>query len=144
MQIQRIQTLYIFLAVVAMAIFIIVPYGEVDYILNTPIETQKLYTMTEYGILIPAAAAVLLLIVDIFLYSNISFQKTVLTISLLLTLCTIAVVCFTLFKQADAEGMTARFVVWDILLPIAVILEIMGLGAISKDIKLLKSYDRLR
>ena len=133
MQIQRIQTLYIFLAVVAMAIFIIVPYGEVDFISNQPVVTEKLYTMTEYGILIPAAAALLLMIVDIFMYSNIGLQKTVLTIAMLLTLCCIAVVCFTLFKQAEAEGMEARFTVWDILLPIAAILQIMAISAINKD-----------
>ncbi|MBO5456339.1 MAG: DUF4293 family protein [Muribaculaceae bacterium] len=144
MQIQRIQTLYIFLAVVAMAIFIIVPYGEVDFISNQPVVTEKLYTMTEYGILIPAAAALLLMIVDIFMYSNIGLQKTVLTIAMLLTLCCIAVVCFTLFKQAEAEGMEARFTVWDILLPIAAILQIMAISAINKDIKRLKSYDRIR
>ena len=135
MQIQRIQTLYIFLAVVAMAIFIIVPYGEVDFISNQPVVTEKLYTMTEYGILTPAAAALLLMIVDIFMYSNIGLQKTVLTIAMLLTLCCIAVVCFTLFKQAEAEGMEARFTVWDIL---------MAISAINKDIKRLKSYDRIR
>ncbi len=144
MQIQRIQTVYIFLAVIAMAIFIIVPYGEVDFLDNQPIVTQELDTMAEYGILIPAAAAVILLIVDIFMYSNINLQRTVLIISLLLTLCCIAVVCFTLFKQAESEGIEARFTVWDILLPIAALLEIMGVSAINKDIKRLKSYDRIR
>ena len=64
MQIQRIQTVYIFLALVAMMIFVIVPYGEVDYLSGQPVVTEKLYTMYEYGLLIPAAAAVILLIVD--------------------------------------------------------------------------------
>lgn len=87
MQIQRIQTVYIFLALVAMMIFVIVPYGEVDYLSGQPVVTEKLYTMYEYGLLIPAAAAVILLIVDIFLFRNLPLQRTVLTISLLLTLC---------------------------------------------------------
>lgn len=144
MQIQRIQTVYIFLALVAMAIFIIVPYGEVDFIANEPVVTEKLYTMFEYGILIPAAATVILLILDIFLYRNLPLQRTVLTISLLLTLCCIAVVCFIFFKQARAEGLDAHFSVWDILLPLAVVFEILGLGGIVRDIKLLNSYNRLR
>ncbi|MDE5989418.1 MAG: DUF4293 domain-containing protein [Duncaniella sp.] len=144
MQIQRIQTVYIFLAMVAMMIFVIVPYGEVDYLSGQTAVTEKLYTMYEYGLLIPAAATVILLIVDIFLFRNLSLQRRVLTISLLLTLCCIAVVCFILFKQAGAEGMDAHFAVWDILLPVAVILEILGLGGIAKDIKLLNSYNRLR
>ena len=47
MQIQRIQTVYIFLALVAMMIFVIVPYGEVDYLSGQPVVTEKLYTMNE-------------------------------------------------------------------------------------------------
>lgn len=144
MQIQRIQTVYIFLAVVAMMIFVIVPYGEVEYLASQPAVSEKLYTMYEYGLLIPAVATVILLIVDIFLFRNLPLQRTVLTISLLLTLCCIAVVCFTLFKQAGAEGLDAHFSVWDILLPLAVIFEIMALGGIAKDIRLLNSYNRLR
>lgn len=144
MQIQRIQTVYIFFAMVAMAVFMIMPYGEVTDIASQPVVNEKLYTMTEYGLLIPVAATVLLLIIDIFLYRNMSLQKSVLTISLLLTLCSIAVVCFILFKQARAEEMDAIFSVWDILLPIAMVLEILGLGAIKHDIKILNSYNRLR
>lgn len=144
MQIQRIQTVYIFLAVVAMAIFIIMPYGEVYFNDNQPTVTQELYTISEYGILIPAAAATILLLVDIFMYNNIGLQRTVLIIGLLLTLCCIAVVCFTLFNQAKSEGLDANFAVWDILLPIAAILELLAVSAINKDIKRLKSYDRIR
>ncbi|MCM1354879.1 MAG: DUF4293 domain-containing protein [Staphylococcus sp.] len=144
MQIQRIQTVYIFLAIVAMAVFLIVPYGEVHLTSGDVALSEKLYTMSEYGILIPAAATVILLIVDIFFYRNLPMQRSVLTISLLLTLCCIAVVCFILFKQASAEGMNAIFTVWDILLPLAVIFEILGLGGIKRDIKLLNSYNRLR
>lgn len=144
MQIQRIQTVYIFLAMVAMAIFLIVPYGEVHFLNSDTAVSEKLYTMYEYGLLIPVAATVLLLIIDIFFYRNLQLQRTVLTISLLLTLCCIAVVCFILFKQARAEGIDADFAVWDILLPIAVIFEVLGLSGISKDIKLLNSYNRLR
>lgn len=144
MQIQRIQTVYIFLAMVAMAIFLIVPYGEVHDLTVQPAVSEKLYTMYEYGLLIPVAATIILLIVDIFLYRNIALQRKVLTVSLLLTLCCIAVVCFILFKQAGADGLDADFSVWDILLPIAVVFEILGLGAIKRDIKLLNSYNRLR
>ncbi len=142
MQIQRIQSVYIFLAIIAMAIFIIVPYGTV---LHTEAGVSEvLYTMTEYGVLIPTGAVVLLLLTDLFLYRNLALQRTVLLISLMLTLATAAVVCFALFKQGAAEGIDATFSVWDILLPIAVILEILGVRGINHDIRLLRSYDRLR
>ena len=43
-----------------------------------------------------------------------------------------------------AEGIEANFSVWDILLPIAALLEILGVKGINHDIKLLNSYNRLR
>lgn len=142
MQIQRIQSVYIFLAVVAMAIFLIVPYGEIVHLAGGAHEA--LYTMSEYGILIPAGAIIVLLLVALFTYRNLQLQRTITLVSLMLTLATVAVVCFALYKQAGAEELTAHFSVWDILLPIAVILEILAIGGINHDIKLLRSYDRLR
>lgn len=142
MQIQRIQSVYIFLSIIAMAIFLIVPYGEIVHLESGA--SQALYTMSEYGILIPAGAIVILLLTDLFLYRNISLQRTVLLVTLMLTLATVAVVCFALYKQASSEGLDAHFSVWDILLPITVILEILAIGGINRDIKLLRSYDRLR
>lgn len=144
MQIQRIQTVYIFLALVAMIIFIFVPYGAVTHVGDNPVSCESLMTYSEFGILIPAAAAAILLFIDIFLYRNLALQRKVLNICLLLTLCCIAVTCFTLFKEADAQGLEAMFTWWDVLLPVAVIFEILGLSGIIHDIKLLKSYDRLR
>lgn len=144
MQIQRIQSLYIFLAVVAMAIFIIVPYGQAVDLTTNPAVTEKLYTMSEYGLLIPSCVVVILLLAGLFLYRNLSLQRTVVMVTLMLTLATIAVVCFALFKMGKAEGLEASFTVWDILLPIAAFLEIMAVSGINHDIKLLKSYDRLR
>lgn len=144
MQIQRIQTVYIFLALVAMAIFMVVPYGTVYDTTVDPQLSEKLYTFYEYGLIIPVAVSAILLVIDIFLYRNMSLQSTVLTIALLLTMCSIGVVCFALFKQARAEGLDAEYSVWDILLPIAVLFEIFAISAIKHDIKLLNSYNRLR
>lgn len=145
MQIQRIQTVYIFLALVAMLIFLNVPYGEVRYIADAgQVTSGKLYVINEYGIMIPAALTSILLLIDIFLYRNMRFQRKVLSLCLLLTLCCAAVVCFSLFRQAGAEGMKAVLSVWDILLPIAVVLELSGLAGIARDIRLLNSYNRLR
>lgn len=144
MQIQRIQTVYIFLAIVAMAIFMVMPYGEVVALGSTPVVSQPLYTMAEYGILIPVAAIIILLLVDMFMYRNLPLQRTVLVISLMITLAVIATVCFALFKEARADGMDAHFSLWDILLPVAALFEILGIKGIMKDIKLLNSYNRLR
>ena len=143
MQIQRIQTVYIFLSIIAMAVFMFVPYGEIVSVMQQA-DAMSLYTMTEYGILVPVCAIIILLLIDLFLYRNLPLQRTVLVISLMLTLAVIATVCFTLFKEARAEGIDAHFTVWDILLPIVALLEILGVKGISNDIKLLNSYNRLR
>lgn len=143
MQIQRIQTVYIFLSIIAMAVFMFVPYGEIVSIMQQT-DAMSLYTMTEYGILVPVCAIIILLLIDLFLYRNLPLQRTVLVISLMLTLAVIATVCFTLFKEARTEGIDAHFTVWDILLPIAALLEILGVKGINNDIKLLNSYNRLR
>ena len=100
MQIQRIQTLYIFLSIIAMAIFVVVPYGEVIDLTADPQVSTSLYTMSEYGILIPAGAVIILLLTDMFLFRNMPLQRTVLVICLMLTLALIATVCFALYKQA--------------------------------------------
>ena len=144
MQIQRIQTVYIFLSIVAMAIFMVMPYGEIVALHQTPVVSEPLYTFAEYGILIPVAAVIILLLIDMFLYHNPALQRTVLIISLMITLAVIATVCFGLFKEARAEGMDAHFSLWDILLPVAALFEILGIKGIMKDINTLKSYDRLR
>ena len=144
MQIQRIQTVYIFLALVAMAVFMVVPYGVVTALGQTPVASEYLYSMAEYGILIPIAAIIILLLLDIFLYRNMPLQRTVLVISFMITLAVIATVCFALYKEARAEGVDAHFTVWDILLPLAALFEILGIKGIMNDIKLLNSYNRLR
>ena len=82
MQIQRIQTVYIFLSIIAMAVFLIVPYGEIEILSQSPVVTEPLYTMAEYGILIPVCAIIILLLIDMFLYRNLPLQRTVLVVSL--------------------------------------------------------------
>lgn len=144
MQIQRIQSVYIFLAIVAMAIFIVVPYGQAEVITESSVTYERLYTMAEYGILIPTAAIVILLLVDLFLFRNLPLQRTVLVVSLMITLATVATVCFTLLGVTRNPGMDAHFSVWDILPVAAALFEILGIKGIMHDIKLLNSYNRLR
>lgn len=144
MQIQRIQTIYIFLSLVAMVIFMIVPYGQVVAVGPETVTAEMLETMTEWGLIIPVAAIIILLLVDIFFYRNLRLQRQVLVVSLMLTLAVVATVCFALFKQGEAEGIDAHFTWWDLLLAASVIFEILGVKGINNDIKLLNSYNRLR
>lgn len=142
MQIQRIQSLYILLAILAMAVFIIVPYGEVVSLADGV--TSPLYTMFEYGVVIPSACVLVLLMADLFMYANPKQQRKVLWITMMLTLATAATVCFAVYMQAGAEGLDAHLSWWDLLLVAAVVLEGLAVKGITHDIKLLNSYNRLR
>ena len=145
MQIQRIQSVYIFLAIVMLAIFAIVPFGEVVSLEGQAVGTpDPLYVMENPGILIPTGAIILLLLVALFMFRNLRAQQGMMVFTLFLTLSLIAVVCWTLYKEAGAEGMDAHFSWWDILLPVAAFLEILAIGGIKHDAKLLKSLDRIR
>lgn len=144
MQLQRIQSVYIFLAIVALAVFMIVPYGETVFIAAQPNVHAPLYTISTPGILVPVGAVILLLLVALFMFQKPNAQCGMMVFNLILTLSTIAIVCWALFKEAGAEGMEAHFSWWDILLPVTVILEILAIRGIKHDIKLLRSYDRIR
>lgn len=144
MQIQRIQSLYLFIAAILMTIFIFVPFGHFELVSAdegaTAIESIK--PVQEYGVLIPIALTAILLLIDIFLYNNLTLQKRVLSFCILFTLVTVAVVCFTVFR--GLEGFDGSLSWWCVMVPVALILEILASRAITHDYKLLRSADRLR
>lgn len=141
MQIQRIQTVYIFIATVLMAIFPFVPIGEIAGMADSDaVANERLYIMNEYVLLIPVVVTSLLLLIDIFLYKNLKLQLTSLRISILLTACCIVLVGIIALNRPEP----AELSVWNILPIIAGICEILGLRGIKHDIKLLNSYNRLR
>ena len=144
MQIQRIQTLYILLAIITMVVFLFVPYGTVVSVADQSVSPISLSDWTEWGILLPVLATIVALVCSLFYFKKLSGQRQIVTTALLLTLATIGVVCFTLFKQAEAQEMTAHFTVWDILLPLAVVFELLAVKGINHDKALLASTNRLR
>lgn len=144
MQIQRIQTVYLLIATVLMAVFVFVPFGAFHFTSEQAEEFAVIDMLTykEFGVLVPAALSAILLLIDIFMYRNLPRQRTVLLVSVLLTLCTALVVCFTLFK--GLEGYEPSFSWWDLLVVVAFIFEILAMKGINHDQKLLASYNRIR
>ncbi|MDE6495042.1 MAG: DUF4293 domain-containing protein [Duncaniella sp.] len=144
MQIQRIQTVYLLIATVLMAIFVFVPFGSFHFTSEQAAEFAviDMPTYKEFGVLIPAALSAILLLIDIFMYRNLPRQRTVLLVSVMLTLCTALVVCFTLFK--GLEGYEPRFSWWGLLVVAAFVFEILAMKGINHDQKLLASYNRIR
>ncbi|MDE6556108.1 MAG: DUF4293 family protein [Duncaniella sp.] len=144
MQIQRLQNLYILLAIIVMVVFLFVPYGEVVSVADQSVAPVSLSVLTEWGLLLPVGATIVALISALFYYKRLPGQRQMVTTALILTFATIGVVCFTLFKEAGAEELKAQFSVWDIILPIAVVFELLAVKYINRDRELLASANRLR
>lgn len=146
MQIQRIQSLYIVLSILVMAIFIFTPYGTVTSIdgAGTPAESFALCTLTEWGLCIPSALTVIILVIGLFTYRQPKQQRGIVRLGLILTLCCIGVACFALFKEPEAENLTVSPTVWCLAPVVALIFEALAIKGITHDIRLLASADRLR
>lgn len=142
MQFQRLQSLYIFLAAVAMFIFCFAPCGQTvipEGVMRDPV---LIYPGDFFGIFIPAVLAGFILVVSLFLFKSLHTQYQLVLVSLLFTVCTAGLVTFTLFK--GFQGDDSVFTVWDVTLIAALVLEVAAMGRIRHDRKLLASYNRLR
>lgn len=143
MQIQRIQSLLLLIAVICMATFIFVPFGSWTEALadgSTAVVSLKAYDFI--GMLIPAGVAVILLAVDIFMYKNFSQQKTVLLIAIMMILVTIGLVIYI-----NCDHATQGTLHWGgsgLMALGALIASISAFCAIRSDERLLRSYNRLR
>lgn len=146
MQIQRIQTVYILLAVIAMVVYIFVPYASAGIIAESGEQVElSLKPAGDYGVLILTVATAVLLLADIFLYNSLALQRRVLKISVLLTVAVAAAVGVSVSMWSAETGViNVGIGAWNILLPVAILLEALAIRGIRHDIKLLNSYNRLR
>ena len=142
MQIQRIQTLYILIAAILMAVFAFVPMGYFSVADQSAETVASISALDEWGVIIPVGLSVVMLVIDMFLYSNLSLQRTVLKFCMMFTILTVAVVCFTIFK--GLEGYEPRLSWWCVAVVIALVFEMLALKGINHDDRLLRSADRLR
>lgn len=142
MQIQRLQTLYILLAAVAMFIFCFAPCGQTVIPEGVQKDVVLIYPSDFFGIFIPAVLSGFILVVAMFLFKNLRLQYQLVLVSMLFSVCTAGLVTFTLFK--GFQGDQSVFTVWDVTLIAALLLEVLAMGRIRHDRKLLASYNRLR
>lgn len=145
MQFQRLQSLYIFLAAVAMFIFCFAPFGQILVPEGQPAPAEVLVKVDPsefFGIYLSSVLSGIVLLISLFLFKALKFQHRIVLIGTLFTICTIGLTCFTLFK--GLRGFDATFTVWDVTLIAAAVFEIAALGRIRHDQKLLASYNRLR
>ena len=153
--IQRIQTVFLFLAVIALILFNIFPYwqavglpeGDVIKLMSYALLTGNLQEpVIEFGyytiVAGLSAIGILLLIVEIFSYKNrLAQMRIAIGISFLMSINLVLMTFFVLDIQKQNEG---TFGIGIFIFALAMLLNILARRFIQKDEKLVRSVDRLR
>lgn len=150
MVIQRIQTLFLVLAIACMAAFLFVPFGywSVAEAHVGKVELLGLVGQNYPSLIVPSVASILLMVISIFMFKKMPVQKFMVVLSALATVVAAGVVIFIMTRGFVDE--TVEFevsAVWSgggLLLIAALISQIAAYRGICRDQKLLRSYDRLR
>lgn len=150
MVIQRIQTLYLIIAIALMTAFFFMPFGYTqftDAVTGSTVE-EPLKGIMFIGLIIPISVCLLTLVLAIFTFKSPSIQKLMVIISALLVGACVGVVIYILsggLIDENPEYTTRTLWGGGGLLLIA---TWCALGAayhgISADQRLLRSYDRIR
>lgn len=140
MVIQRIQSLYLLIASVLMALMcFIVPVAQDVDVNGAPLAVH-IYDMLP--VLIINLLTAVLLLIAIFLYRNLNLQNKVTRICVVLILVSAAIEGIALYSQIG--DLKVEWLGSGIMLGCAFILTFLALRGIISDKKLLSSYDRLR
>ncbi len=150
MVIQRIQTLFLLLAIACVAAFLFVPFGywSVAEAHIGKVELLDLVGRNYSALIVPSVVALVLMVVAVFSFKKMAFQKLMIVLSALATVAAAGVVIYIMtrgFVQASPEFDVKA--VWSgggLLLVAALISQIAAYRNICRDQKLLSSYDRLR
>ena len=138
MQIQRIQTLWLLAALGCMVAFIVLPFGYLS--IDNAVAALRSYDFL--GLIIPAGLAALFLLVSIFSFKAPATQRSIVLLSLMMTLVSVGITVYLLCDRA-----TQGVIEWawpTAFLAAAFVAELLAVAGINHDIKLLRSYDRLR
>ena len=139
MQIQRIQTLYLLLAIAVMVAFIFIPFGYCG---------EMALSGSRPALLIPTCGVILVMVASIFTFKKFSLQKNLVGLSILAVIALIVAVVYVMTMGYDFIAPEATTIpTWSIgggMLVIALVALIAALSRIKADHKLLRSYDRIR
>lgn len=138
MVIQRWQTLLLLLAIALMCVFTFTPYARVVTIPDQPVDVFAKDTPV---ILVINAVIAALLVLSIFMFKNLKRQMTITILSALL-ICVSLTVSLILIYNTEGAG-----IIWTggvMLLGVALLAALWAYRLMKKDLKLLRSYDRLR
>lgn len=149
MVIQRIQSIYLLIAVILMAVFAFFPaltfeLGGREFVYGA-LEAGKVgVTHIDPLMLTLIILISLLALIDIFLFKNLQRQMTVCFVDIIIGLAMLVAIGIQAFYVGGREGVTLTWS-WYLVLPIlSVIFLMMAHKAMSRDKKLLRDSDRLR
>ncbi len=151
--IQRIQTLYLFLAAVLTGLLCFLPFVEflkdaqfyeqtVWGIRTTAEAAETVVATTPMGIL--AVLCTLLPVVTIFLYKRRLLQMRLCIVQMVLLTGLLAYMVLFLVRTGGEFSQRAVFSVVDLFPLIALVLTVLAFRGISRDIVLVRSLDRIR
>lgn len=150
MQIQRIQTLFLLLAIACVAAFLFVPFGFWDVTEGkiVDLELVDLVGKNFAALIAPVVVSAALMLIAVFSYKKMGLQKLLIVIAMLATLAAAGIVIYIMTRGfvGAPEGVSIK-AIWSgggIMLLAAVIAQWMAIRNIKRDQKLLASYDRLR
>lgn len=145
MQIQRIQSVYLFLTAVLMAVFTFLPV--IGLINDNGLQSIGAVACGSVTIASPVLLCldvliVALALITLFKYRNLSLQIKLCKISLLMIITLLVCVGVTAYVQ---KGTSIAVMQWSIALPfVAIVLTILALKGIKYDKKLLSDSERIR
>ena len=149
MVIQRIQSVYLLIAVILMAIFAFFPVltfevGSKSFVYGA-LETGNVgMTHIDPLMLVLVLLVALLALIDIFLYKNLQRQMTVCFVDIIIALSMLVAIGIQTYILSTHEILNLRLQ-WFLLLPVfAIIFLMLAHKAMSRDKKALRDSDRLR
>ena len=149
MVIQRIQSLYLLIAVILMVVFAFFPALTFELadktVLYGALETGRADNLHINPLLFTLIALIsFLAIVDIFLYKNLQRQMTVCFVDIIIGLAMLIAIGVQAFVVGNREGWTVSWQLYVLLPVLSIIFLMMAHKAMSRDKKKLRDADRLR
>ncbi len=139
MVIQRLQTLFLLIAVIVMCAFCALPYATGTAENGTTVE---IFAKDAPVLLIVNILIAVLLFISIFMFKNLRQQKKVTLLSMIL-ICT-SVVTSCVIVYANTPGGALIWTGGVVLLVVALVFALMAYRRMSRDQRILRSYDTLR
>ena len=145
MVIQRIQSVYLLIAVILMAVFAFTfELGGRQFVYGA-LEAGKVgVTHIDPLMLMLVVLISLLALIDIFLFKNLQRQMTVCFVDIIIGLAMLVAIGIQAFYVNGKDGVTLTWQ-WYLLLPIlSIVFLMLAHKAMSRDKKMLRDSDRLR